>query len=72
MLVVGESDRVAVQTLVRRRGRELVEAQGQLRSFLTYQKQPARRAWPLDGVLDHVDPRRRRHPATSAPSGNAV
>ena len=71
---------------------QLVEERGQLAAFRTYQKQPAKRAWPLeqqvhgwlhnwkvryaaplvealdlarvppplDGVLDHVDPRRRR------------
>jgi hypothetical protein len=79
-----------VRALGAERVLELVEARGQLGSFLTYQKQPAKRAWPLeeqvhgwlhnwkvryagplvealdlarvprplDGVLDHVDPRR--------------
>ncbi|HUH15877.1 MAG TPA: TOPRIM nucleotidyl transferase/hydrolase domain-containing protein [Gaiellaceae bacterium] len=79
-----------VRALGAERVLELVEARGQLGSFLTYQKQPAKRAWPfeeqvhgwlhnwkiryaaalvealdlarvprpLDGVLEHVDPRR--------------
>lgn len=78
-----------VRALGAERVLELVEARGQLGSFLTYQKQPAKRSspleqqvhgwlhnWkvryaaplvealdlarvppPLDGVLDHVDPR---------------
>jgi len=81
-----------VRALGAERVLELVEARGQLGSFLTYQKQPAKRAtpleqqvhgwlhnWkiryaaplvealdlarvprPLDGVLEHVDPRLRR------------
>src|SRR6266513_1173945 len=67
VLVEGTSDRGAVETLARRRGRDLEDEltravgpdgmervlaeQDELRAFRTYQKQPAHRARPLEEQL---------------------